>query len=162
VAALADVVAKHPESGRRVRQRFGAVFDDAQFLAEVKRGQERGRLRALGYRVLRFARWDEIDLERELWAIPAARMKDKQECLVPLSWRLRPKAREVRVDSRGSNLKGETEPSDYVRFAAGRLRGSMPVPVDWVEMGAVSAWPRAVRFAMSSGRRYHGRPRCTV
>jgi integrase len=75
----------------------------------VKRGQERGRLRALGYRDLpafldelrkvegisaralefavlcaarssevRFARWDEIDLERELWAIPAARMKGKQ------------------------------------------------------------------------------------
>ncbi len=131
LGALADVVTKHPETGRRVRQRLEAVFDDAQFhglcasnpalsirrkLAEVKRGQERGRLRALGCRDLpaflndlrkvegigaralefavlcaarsaevRFARWNEIDLERELWAIPAARMKGKQEHLVPLS-----------------------------------------------------------------------------
>jgi integrase len=131
LAALADVVAKHPETGRRVRQWLEAVFDDAQFhglcgsnpalsirckLAEVKRGQERGRLRALGYRELpafltelrkvegisaralefavlcaarssevRLARWREIDMERDLWAIPAARMKGKQEHLVPLS-----------------------------------------------------------------------------
>jgi integrase len=131
LAALAAVVAEHPETGRRVRQRLEAVFDDTQFhgrcgsnpalsirrkLGEVKRGQARGRLRALNYQELpgflgelrkvegisaralefavlcaarssevRFARWGEIDHERKLWAIPAARMKGKQEHLVPLS-----------------------------------------------------------------------------
>lgn len=34
---------------------------------------------------LRGARWDEIDLDAQLWTIPAARMKGKREHVVPLS-----------------------------------------------------------------------------
>ncbi len=34
---------------------------------------------------LRGARWDEIDIDRELWRVPAARMKMKTEHTVPLS-----------------------------------------------------------------------------
>jgi integrase len=131
LAALADVVARYPETGRRVRQRLEAVFDDAQFhglcgsnpatsirrkLSEGRRALERGRFRALSYKELpaflaelrkvegisaralefavlcaartseiRFARWAEFDMEREVWTVPAARMKGKQEHLVHLS-----------------------------------------------------------------------------
>jgi hypothetical protein len=131
LAALADVVAKYPETGGRVRQRLEAAFDDAQFhglcssnparsirrkLAEGGRGQERGRLRALSYQELpaflaelqkvegisaralefavpcasgssevRFTRWAEIDMQREIWTVPATRMKGRQEHLVDLS-----------------------------------------------------------------------------
>ena len=34
---------------------------------------------------LRLGRWDEIDLDRRLWTIPAQRMKKRREHLVPLS-----------------------------------------------------------------------------
>ena len=34
---------------------------------------------------VRGATWDEIDLERKLWSVPAERMKGRMEHLVPLS-----------------------------------------------------------------------------
>ncbi len=131
LAALAEVLARYPETGRRVRQRLEAVFDDAMFhglcssnparsirrkLSEGRRALERGQFRALSYKELpaflaklrkvegisaralefavlcaartseiRFARWAEFDMEREVWTVPGTRMKGKQEHLVHLS-----------------------------------------------------------------------------
>jgi integrase len=62
------------------------------FLAELRK-VEGISARALEFAVLcaartseiRFARWGEFDMEREVWTVPAARMKGKQEHLVYLS-----------------------------------------------------------------------------
>jgi len=62
------------------------------FLAELRK-VEGISARALEFAVLcaartseiRFARWAEFDMEREVWTVPAARMKGKQEHLVHLS-----------------------------------------------------------------------------
>ena len=36
---------------------------------------------------VRLARWDEIDLDAEVWTVPAERMKANREHRVPLSYR---------------------------------------------------------------------------
>ncbi|MCV2866912.1 tyrosine-type recombinase/integrase [Albidovulum sediminicola] len=57
----------------RKREGFGARALELLALTAVRSGEVRG------------ARWDEIDLERGLWVIPAERMKMKREHKVPLS-----------------------------------------------------------------------------
>jgi integrase len=62
------------------------------FMAELRKREGMGA-RALEFVILTAARsgevrgatWDEIDLERRLWTIPAARMKAGREHVVPLS-----------------------------------------------------------------------------
>ncbi len=57
----------------RTREGFGARALEFAALTAARSGEVRG------------ATWDEIDLERGLWTIPAARMKMKREHRVPLS-----------------------------------------------------------------------------
>jgi len=57
----------------RHREGFGARAVEFVALTAARSGEVRG------------ARWDEIDLERGLWTIPAERMKMKREHRVPLS-----------------------------------------------------------------------------
>ncbi|MCV2867570.1 integrase arm-type DNA-binding domain-containing protein [Defluviimonas sp. WL0002] len=57
----------------RKREGFGARALEFLALTAVRSGEVRG------------AAWDEIDLERGLWVIPAERMKMKREHKVPLS-----------------------------------------------------------------------------
>lgn len=57
----------------RTRDGFGARALEFAVLTAARSGEVRG------------ATWDEVDLERGLWTIPAARMKMKREHRVPLS-----------------------------------------------------------------------------
>jgi integrase len=56
----------------RKREGFGARALEFAALTATRSGEVRG------------ARWDEIDLDRGLWVIPAARMKMKREHRIPL------------------------------------------------------------------------------
>ena len=80
LAAVADVVAKYPETGRRVRQRLEVIFDHAEFhklcignpgrairrkLMEGKRGRDRQKYWALDY-------WEVPEFVRRLRAVEGA------------------------------------------------------------------------------------------
>jgi integrase len=57
----------------RERQSWGRLALEATILTAARSGEIRG------------AKWSEVDLEKALWTIPAARMKAKREHVVPLS-----------------------------------------------------------------------------
>jgi integrase len=66
----------------------------------------------------RFAVWSEIDLEKELWTIPAQRMKMRRAHIIPLT----PRMLEILEDAKHRHplmrTKAELESTDYV-FASG-------------------------------------------
>ena len=63
---------------------FGAIKKDTAHPI-VKLGLELLILTMTRTGEVRFATWDEIDFEKRLWSIPAARMKMRNDHLVPLS-----------------------------------------------------------------------------
>lgn len=84
-----------PKAARAVKQRKSIHYDKvAECLAAVQ-GSHAGASTKLALEFLiltaarsgevRLATWQEIDLERRLWTIPAQRMKGKAEHVVPLS-----------------------------------------------------------------------------
>lgn len=62
----------------------------------------------------RFAVWGEIDLERNVWSIPAARMKMRRDHVVPITGRML----EILADAKRRH-NGKPAPTDYV-FAGGK------------------------------------------
>ena len=88
---------------QRVRQResMGRLALEAVILTAGRSGEVRGAV------------WSEIDLERALWTIPAARMKAEREHVVPLS------AAALRIFRRMAELR--TQGSDLV--FPGTVRG---------------------------------------
>ncbi len=60
-------------AGLRQREGMGALALEALALTAARSGE------------VRLATWDEVDLEKGLWSIPAARMKRKRAHVVPLS-----------------------------------------------------------------------------
>jgi len=62
----------------------------------------------------RFATWDEIDMQRGVWAIPAARMKMRRDHVVPITDRMA----EI-LDEAKRRHGGADQPSGYV-FPGGR------------------------------------------
>ena len=78
-------------------------FDDVPSFAAALRSMDGGAPRALEFALLTAARsgevlgarWQEIDLEKKLWTVPASRMKGGREHRVPLSDRATEIVREM-------------------------------------------------------------------
>ncbi|PTM97310.1 tyrosine-type recombinase/integrase [Mycoplana dimorpha] len=56
----------------------------------------------------RFATWDEIDLERRVWAVPAGRMKMRRDHVVPITARMAEILAEAKI------RRHDVKPTDYV------------------------------------------------
>ena len=78
---------------------------------------------------VRFAKWDEIDLEAKQWVIPASKMKTKKELIVPLSQQVLDILQEAKLHSPDSELvfpsnRSKTSPmSDNAMVGALRRMG---------------------------------------
>jgi len=100
-----------PKAARAVKQRKSIHYDKvAECLAAVQASQAGASTKlALEFLILtaarsgevRLATWTEIDFERRLWTIPAARMKGKAEHVVPLSDRAIDVLKQARALSEG-------------------------------------------------------------
>jgi integrase len=116
------------------------------------------------------ARWDEIDFDSATWRIPAARMKRRQEHLVPLPWQAVELLRAVQGvtghrghvfphrDDRGKSMTDATlrqalaylgwsgKYSPHATRATGSTRlNEMGYAADWIERQLAHAEPNAVR-----------------
>lgn len=88
-----DAVLPRTNKVRTVRHHPALPWEDAPAFMTDLRLREGVGARALEFAILtaarsgevRGARWEEIDLEKALWTIPAGRMKAKREHRVPLS-----------------------------------------------------------------------------
>lgn len=86
-----------PKQGQKVQHRKSLPYDDVAACISTIRASEAmlSTKLALEFLILTAARsgevrgatWDEIDLERHIWTIPAGRMKAKIEHVVPLAGR---------------------------------------------------------------------------
>ena len=93
-AALAQAL---PKLGQKVQHRKSLPYDEvASCVATIRRSEAMMSTKlALEFLILtatrsgevRGAAWDEIDLDRKIWSVPADRMKGKVEHVVPLSSR---------------------------------------------------------------------------
>ena len=91
-AALTQALPKH---GQKVQHRKSLHYDEIATCIETIKGSDAmlGTKLALEFLILTAARsgevrgatWDEIDLDRAVWTVPADRMKAKVEHVVPLS-----------------------------------------------------------------------------
>lgn len=89
---LEAVLAK-PGKLKHVEHHRAIEWKDAPEFMQKLRGREGMAARALEFLILTAARsgevrgatWDEIDLDRKLWTVPAERMKAQREHVVPLS-----------------------------------------------------------------------------
>lgn len=82
-------------SALRARKSIGALALEFLILTAARSGE------------VRLARWDEIDRERELWAIPAERMKMRRPHMVPLC----PRALDILAEVEGLRLTEATADS---------------------------------------------------
>jgi integrase len=91
-----------------------------------------------------YARWSEIDLDKRLWTVPAARMKSDREHIVPLSQcalevlerrdRVRVRTGDAEVDSAALVFAGATGRAlNYTLFALGPKRAG-------IDGGAPHSW----------------------
>lgn len=88
-----DKILSKPSKTKRTEHHAAMPVDDLGAFVEALRRREGIAARALEFLILTAARsgevreavWPEIDLERRVWAIPAARMKAGKEHRVPLS-----------------------------------------------------------------------------
>jgi integrase len=90
---MAAIEKSLPKQRRKVRHHKAMPFAELpDFLRDMRARETTGRL-ALEALILtaarsgeiRLATWDEIDFEKQLWTIPASRMKAGREHVVPLS-----------------------------------------------------------------------------
>ena len=101
---LKDLLPRHDELSRG--HHAALDYADMPTFMEKLRERESRAARALELAILTAtrtgevlgARWEEIDLERKLWTIPAVRMKAKREHRVPLSARVVEVLQELATD----------------------------------------------------------------
>ena len=115
-----------PAQAKMARGHHAALpFKDAPSFMALLRGREAMSARCLEFVILTAARsgealgatWSEIDMERRLWTVPAARMKAGVEHKVPLS--------EAAIALLNSIAPGKTSRSANVFDVGGTMRSNM-------------------------------------